>query len=283
MSWQEMPAPSLVLGTRLVGVHVAVATQVGDVQLEVGLHRHDHVVLAHFRHQRPQQGGLARAHATADHDVHVGSNRGLQQGDGTVVEHASSREIGQRHAEHGSATNGDQRTLHDIEALAMEPHAGLQLQIDERVLAVERPPPRGGRVVDDPLEVAIATYQRRQQLRGAVASFHPNVVGAEDEHIGDLRIAQHGEQAGQAEDLRDDETDHCNVLVAGERRLATRHPLVLQLGQHHSLEHVAGHLLAQVALARGFVATGHRQPVAPLPAEVGNDHVQFLVGHRGAP
>ena len=156
--------------------------------------------------------------------------------------------------------------MNDVEAFAVETHTGLQFEVDERVLPVERSAAGGGGVVDDAFEVAVAPYEWWEVLGGAVAAFDAHGVGAEHEDVGDVRVAQHGEQAGQPEDLADDEVDECGVLLVVERYEPGGHALLGEFGQHGAFEDVAGHLLTQVAFGGGLVAGGYGQSVAPLPA-----------------
>ena len=50
-----------------------------------------------------------------------------------------------------------------------------------------------------------------------------------------------------------------------ERREARCFALLFEFGHHRLFEHVAGDLLAQVALGGGLVATWDREAIAPLP------------------
>ena len=151
-----------------------------------------------------------------------------------------------------------ERALHDIEALAVEPNTGLQLEVDERVLAVERSPPRRRRVVDDPLEVAVATHERRRaagmepSLRSTRTWSAPNTSTSVT--CGSRSTVSKRGRPKISEITRSTSSQRAPASV--ERCETSAQPLVLQLGQHHSLEHVAGHLLAQVA----FVGRSRRDP-----------------------
>ena len=147
------------------------------------------------------------------------------------------------------------------------------------MLAVERPAPRCGRVVDDALKVAVATHEWRQQLLRAVDSLDANLIGPEHEHIRDTRVAQHGEQSRQAEHFRHDQLAKRDVFVGSQRCQARRHPLASQFRQHLALDHVTRDLFTKIALGSRLAATGHRKAIAPLPTDVDNKRVEFLVSH----
>ena len=120
----------------------------------------------------------------------------------------------------------------------------------------------GGGVVDDPLEVAVAADERRQQLPRAVDALDAHRVAAEHQHVGHLGVAQHRQQLRQAEHLGQHQLDQRRVLGLGQRRLACSQALRLELDEDAVLEHVAGDLFAQLAIGRCLVAARHRQAIA---------------------
>ena len=59
--------------------------------------------------------------------------------------------------EDGCASHRHEWALDDVEPLTVEPNPRLELEVDERMLPVERAAARCRRVVDDALEIAIAS------------------------------------------------------------------------------------------------------------------------------